>query len=273
MQDFAIKKKEALVAKLTELGSIAVAFSGGVDSTFLLAVSHEIMKEKVIAVTADSATHPAGEIGYANEFTHKKGIRHIIVQTEEMKSSAFVQNNPDRCYHCKRHMLEALSQIAHKEGINNIAHGANYDDMNDFRPGQKAADEAGVIAPLMDVHLGKKEIRFLSREMCLPTWNIPSMACLATRIPYGSRITEEKLKMIEEAEVFLMEQGLREIRVRHHGSVARIETGKNELDKFMDKGLRILIVNKFLKIGFAHVSLDLEGFISGKMNRAFKKED
>ncbi len=267
MQDAAIRKKEKLASNLKELGTLLVAFSGGVDSTFLLAMAHEILGDKAVAATARSVIHPAHEIDNACVFTREKGIRHIVFQTGEMGQSDFIRNNPDRCYHCKQHMLQILSKIAEEQDVEHMAHGANEDDLSDFRPGAKAAEEAGVIAPLVDAQLNKDEIRFLSKEMGLPTWDTPSMACLATRIPYGDIITEEKLKMVEDAEVFLLEQGVKEVRVRHHGSVARIESNKVELNRFMDKEFRVLTVNKFREIGFSHIALDLEGYVSGKMNR------
>jgi uncharacterized protein len=195
----------------------------------------------------------------------------MVFQTKEMNAAEFLRNDPDRCYYCKRHMLQTIFQIAQNEGIEHVAHGANVDDLNDFRPGFRAADEAGMIAPLIDAKLNKEDIRFLSKAMGLSTWDKQSMACLASRIPYGSRITEEKLKMVDGAEAFLFEKGLKEVRVRHHGSVARIEVSRAEIDTFVTESFRKTVVEKFRKIGFAHISLDLEGYISGKMNRELDK--
>ena len=270
MKDAAHPKKEKLIAILKDLGSMLVAFSGGVDSTFLLAMAHECLGDKVVAATAESAIHPAREMDASRVFTRERGIRHRIFQTGEMNASDFTSNTPGRCYHCKQMMIKRLFQIADEEGVNAVVHGANADDRMDFRPGLKAAEEAGMIAPLMDSTLNKDEIRFLSKEMGLSTWNKPSMACLASRIPYEHPITLEKLKMIEQAEDFLLEQGFDAVRVRHHDTVARVEIGMDELDKFMDADLRAVTVETLLKIGFAHVSVDLEGYVSGKMNRVLE---
>lgn len=270
MQNSAIHKKEKLTYILKELESMVVAFSGGVDSTFLLALAHETLGDKVVAATASSVIHPDHEINDSRSFTREREIRHIVFNSREMNVSDFVCNNPDRCYHCKMIISRDLFQIAEAEGLKHVAHGANTDDLSDFRPGLKAAHEAGIIAPLIDAQLTKNEIRFLSREMELPTWNKPSKACLATRIPYGTHITKEKLEMIEEAENFLLEQGFTDVRVRHHGSIARVEIGNDELEKLVEKRLKTVIVNKLRKIGFAHIAVDLEGYISGKMNRTLE---
>ena len=272
IEEVARSKKENLVSYLKKLDSLLVAYSGGVDSSFLLAVAHEVLGEKVVAVTARSVIHPSREGEDAAAFTGKSGLRHLVFDSEEMSLPEFVANRPDRCYHCKRHLVQTLFKIAREKGIKNVAHGANTDDLKDYRPGFRAADEAGVLAPLIDAQLNKEEIRFLSKEMGLPTWDKPPMPCLASRIPYGIPITEGKLKMVEEAERFLLDQGFREVRVRHHGAVARIEVGSAEREKIMANGLRQATVDKFRKIGFEHVALDLEGYLAGKMNRALAKE-
>ncbi len=267
-KDIAKKKKTNLVSHLKKLDSLLVAFSGGVDSTFLLFLAHQTLGENVMAVTANSAIHPIRETENARTFAHEKGIQHVVFESNEMSLPAFVSNDADRCYWCKQHMLQALLKMAGEKGIKNAAHGANLDDLKDFRPGFRAAKEAGVIAPLIDAQLTKQEIRFLSKEMGLSTWDKPSMPCLATRIPYGSPITKEKLEMVEEAETFLLEQGFSNIRVRHHDSVARIEIDSKELKNIMRKDLRKAVIDKFREVGFQHIALDLEGHISGKTNRS-----
>ena len=270
-KDIARSKKEKLVSELKTLNSLVVAFSGGVDSTFLLASAHQALGEKVVAVTARSAIHPDREIENAGRFVMERGIRHVVFQSEEMEIPGFVSNNADRCYHCKRHLFQMIFKIARDKDLRHVIHGENLDDLKDYRPGFRAAGEAGVIAPLMDAKLTKDEIRFLSREMGLSTWDKPALPCLATRIPYGVPITVENLRMVEEAEAFLLEQGFGEVRVRHHGSVARIEVNKENLKKFVAEGLRCIIVDRLHQIGFEHIALDLEGYVPGKTNRRLQK--
>ena len=261
-------KMENLVHHLADLDSLLVAFSGGVDSAFLLVMARQALGEKVVAATASSIIHPVRETAGAKDFARERGISHVVFPSEELSISGFVANGPDRCYLCKQSLIENLFEIAREKGVKHVAHGANLDDLADYRPGFRAAKEAGVIAPLIDAQLGKEEVRFLSREMGLSTWDKPAMPCLATRFPYGSPITEENLKMVEDAESFLVEQGFRVVRVRHHGSVARVEVGRSEMENIMDEGLGKAIVEEFRKIGFEHVALDLEGYVSGSLNRA-----
>jgi uncharacterized protein len=189
-----------------------------------------------------------------------------------MSLPAFVANEPDRCYHCKQALLEKLLEIAKEKGLQHVAHAANIDDLEDHRPGLQAAEELGIMAPLLEVDLGKEDIRLLSKEMGLSQWDKPAMACLASRIPYGSLVTVEKLKMIEEAEAFLLERGLRQCRVRHHESTARIEVDESEQEMVMGNDLRRAIVQEFREMGFLHVALDLEGYVSGSMNRGIEMD-
>jgi uncharacterized protein len=260
-------KKNKLISILKGFKSIAVAFSGGADSTFLLAVANNVLKGNVIAITAKSRVHHARETDFAVNFTTKHGIEHVIIESNELKISEFTVNNRDRCYVCKNNLFPLMIQAASKKGIREIVHGANTDDLNDFRPGFKAALELNIAAPLIDAGLSKQDIRNLSKEMLLETWNKPAMACLATRIPYGVAITIESLKMIEEAENVLLDLGFTTCRVRHHGSLARIELTKGEFRKVINEKTRELLVKKIKNAGYPYVSIDLEGYVQGSMNR------
>lgn len=265
-------KKKRLIHLLQDTGSLVVAFSGGVDSTFLLAVAHETLGAGAVAATATSEIYPEREKDEAIQFAQRRDIEHLVFRSEETNLPAFVSNRPDRCYHCKRALFQKLIQIAQERGIKCVAHGTNADDLQDYRPGFRAAKEMGVMAPLMDVGLSKQDIRLLSKEMGLSTWDKPTMACLASRIPYGSAITSEKLKMIDKAEAFLFDRGIRQCRVRHHGSVARIEVQAQGLRIIMGNDFRKAIVQKFREIGFFHIAVDLEGYVSGSMNLALELE-
>ena len=265
-------KKEKLIRYLKGLDSLLVAFSGGVDSTFLLALAHETLGDKVLAVTESSSTYPSMERQEAVQFAQERGIAHVVFQSDETSIPEFVSNTPDRCYHCKKALSQELVKIAGERGIEHVAYATNVDDLADYRPGLKAADEMGIIAPLVVSELNKEEIRFLSKEMGLPTWDKPAMACLASRIPYGDAITDKKLKMVEEAEAYLAKSGFKQYRVRHHGSVARIEVESAEIHKINEPVLRKKIAEKFKEIGFLHVAVDLEGYTTGSMNRALENE-
>jgi len=265
------KKKQALLDNLRALDSILVAFSGGVDSTFLLAVAREALGKNVLAVTAHSIIYPLSETEEAVTFARLQGIEHVLLASEASHLPEFVANTPERCYFCKKDLFGRLREIAEQRGIRTIAHAANMDDFDDFRPGWKAAVEMGGVAPLVDARLTKEEIRFLSRAMGLPTWGKPSMACLASRIPYGEPITETKLRMIGEAEKAIAAHGFTQYRVRHHGPVARIELQVSDMERIMEPEIRQSIVGKLKELGFLYVTLDLEGYVTGSMNRALKK--
>ena len=266
------EKKEILASMLKEMPSLLVAFSGGVDSSFLLAVAYDALKDRVIAATADSITFPSREKEEAIEFAVKLGVEHIVFQSDESTIPEFIANGADRCYFCKRSLSKELIGIAKERSIKNIAFAANIDDLKDYRPGIEAAKEIGIMSPLVEAKLSKGEIRFLSKEMGLSTWDKPAMACLASRIPYGTPITIEKLKTVEDSEDFLFRMGFKQLRVRHHGPVARIETSEMQFRRFLNKDIRKKVVERFKELGFKYVSLDLEGFVSGSMNRTLTDE-
>lgn len=265
------RKKQALLDNLRSLDSLIVAFSGGVDSTYLLAAAHEALGKKVLAVTAHSIIYPSSEVEEAVAFTKSRGIEHVLIASEASQLPEFIANPPERCYFCKKYLFERLREIAGQRGIRWIAHAANMDDFDDFRPGWKAAVEMGGIAPLVDARLTKEEIRSLSREMGLPTWDKPSMACLASRVPYGEPITETKLRMIGAAEKEIASHGFTQYRVRHHGPVARIELKASDMNKIMEPETRDRIVARLKELGFLYVTLDLEGYVTGSLNKALKK--
>jgi uncharacterized protein len=264
------KKKQALLDNLRALDSLLVAFSGGVDSTFLLAMAREALGKKVLAVTAHSIVYPRSETEEAVTFARLQGIEHVLLASGSSHLPEFVANTPERCYFCKKYLFGRLREIAEQRGIRTIAHAANMDDFGDYRPGWKAAVEMEGIAPLVDARLTKEEIRFLSREMGLATWNKPSMACLASRIPYGESITETKLGMIAEAEREVASHGFTQYRVRVHGPVARIELPLSDMNRIMEPDMRERIVAKLKELGFLYVTLDLEGYVTGSMNRALE---
>ena len=260
-------KQKRLLKRLARLDSLAVAFSGGVDSTFLLAAAREALGQKVVATTAISPIHPRREQDQAVRFARERGIELVLLHTGELQMPEFVANQTDRCYHCKAALCRQLLVLASERGIAHAAHGANVDDLNDYRPGLTAAREAGLTAPLIEADLSKEEIRFLAKEMGLSEWDKPALACLATRFPYGSPITPDGLQMVEAAEEFLADLGFSGVRVRHHGSVARIEAAFREIEKMAAEDMRMRIVERLRAIGFKHVALDMEGYVHGKMNR------
>lgn len=261
------KKRYRLFHLLQGYDGLLVAFSGGVDSSFLLAAARQVLGNRVTAVTAESPVHPLRERQAAADLARELQVEHIIIQSHEMDLPEFQANPANRCYICKKHVLGALFDIAAERGIENVAHGVNLDDLSDYRPGQQAAEELGVAAPLAEAGLTKDDIRRLSKEMGLPTWDKPSMACLASRIPYGQPVTATGLSMVEAAEDFLLALGLKACRVRHHGTVARIEVDPADFDRLLAPGSRSRILDRLRSIGFVHIALDLHGYQMGSMNK------
>lgn len=259
------EKKQALENSLRSLGSVAVAFSYGVDSTFLLKSAHSVLGKNAVAVTVKSGVFPSKEFEGSVEFCKKEGIEQIVIETDELKIDGFALNPPDRCYICKKSIFTQIKNAAKARGITNVAEGSNADDVNDYRPGMKAVRELGVLSPLLAAELTKAEIRALSAEYNLPTSGKPSFACLATRIATGEEITKEKLEKIEKAEEYLHCAGFSQVRVRLHGGSARIETEKEDILRLASLAQE---VNAQLKgIGFDFVSLDLGGYKTGSMNK------
>ena len=265
------QKYAVLQENLKKLGSAAVAFSGGVDSTFLLKAAHAALGDRAVAVTATASAFPKRESGEAFSFCEEEGIRQIRYSFDVMSVEGFAQNPPDRCYLCKQTLFRHIQRIAAENDLAYVVEGSNMDDNRDYRPGHRAIAELGIKSPLREAGLTKAEIRELSREMGLPTWDKPSYACLASRFVYGETITPEKLSMVEEAEQFLMEQGFRQMRVRVHGNLARIEVPSEEIPRFMDDTLRRTIAARFQNLGFSYVTLDLLGFRSGSMNETLER--
>lgn len=264
------EKFARLQENIRSMGSLAIAFSGGVDSTFLLKAAKDVLGDNVLAVTAASCTYPERELKEAIGFAQSIGARHMVIRSEELDIEGFAENPKDRCYFCKKELFSKVVQIAKDQRIAYVADGSNVDDTGDFRPGMLAMRELGAVSPLMDAGLTKQEIRILSRELGLPTWEKQSFACLSSRIPYGEKITPEKLAMIDRAENFLLNLGFRQVRVRHHGNIARIEVGRAERGKFFEDGVMDQTDAALKEIGYDYVTLDLKGYRTGSMNEVLK---
>ena len=261
------EKMDALKSILADMGSVIVAYSGGTDSAFLAATAYDVLGDKALAVTAKSPSLAPSELREAIELAERLGFRHRIVETHEVEREDYAANNPNRCFFCKDELYTYLSSYAEEEGYASIVNGTNTDDLGDFRPGLNAAKQYGVRSPMVEADLSKPEIRELSKDMDLPTWDKPAQACLSSRIPYGSMVTVEALTRIAQAEEYLHDViGIRQLRVRHHDTVARIEVEPQDFITLTDETVREQIVSKFREIGYSYVTLDLQGFRSGSMN-------
>ena len=265
------QKLEKLKSYLYDLESVAIAFSSGVDSSFLLKITHAILGDKAIAITVRSGAFPQRELKESIDFCKKEGIRQIICNIDELAIEGFANNPPNRCYLCKKEIFTQITRLANENNIKHVAEGSNVDDTGDYRPGLIAIDELGIKSPLRHAGLMKNEIRSLSRSMGLPTWDKPSFACLVSRFPYGEKMSKDKLHMIEAAEQYLLDTGYRQIRVRHHGNLARIETSEEDFKQLINN--RAAIHQKLKKIGYSYISVDLLGYRTGSMNETLSQEE
>lgn len=253
------------------LGSLAVGFSGGVDSSLLLVVAANVLGDKAMAITGVDASIPERELKEAKEFCKEREIRHIICKVNPMKEESYRHNSPDRCYFCKHGIFTEIKKIAAENGIEYVAEGSNMDDLGDYRPGLKAVEELSVKSPLREAGLTKQDIREISKALGLPTWSKPAYACLASRFVYGEEITEEKLRMLDQAEQFLIEHGFLEERVRIHGNIARIEVPAKDIERLASEEIREAVYEKFKALGFMFVTIDMKGYKMGSMNATLQK--
>ena len=256
---------------IRDTDSLLIAYSGGVDSTFLLKAAADILRDKVVAVTATSPTYTDIEDEAAKETAKKLGVRHLLISSNELEIDGFASNPTNRCYFCKKELFDKLKTKAEELGLNYVADGSNYDDIKDYRPGRDAAKELGIRSPLVEAGLTKAEIRSLARRLNLPNWDKPSFACLSSRFPYGTEITIPRLRQIENCENILREKGFRQFRVRYHNEIARIEVGEDEIQGFFEKDTRDYIAERFKENGFTYITVDIQGYRTGSMNQLLTK--
>ena len=262
-------KYDKLINNLKKMKSVAIAFSGGVDSSFLVKVAYNVLGGKAVAITATSSTFPKWELEDAKIFSKKLGIKHIIIRSEGTELSNFSKNPMNRCYYCKKDLFLKIKKIAKENNIEYVLDGSNSDDISDYRPGFTALKELGILSPLKDVGITKQEIRILSKKLNLDTWDKSAFACLASRLPYGEKITKSKLEKIEKAEFFLFSLGIKQLRVRYHGDTARIEVLPKDFQKIIKNSDEI--IKYFKKLKFTYVTLDLQGYRTGSLNEGIKK--
>jgi len=265
------EKQERLFAILASMRRVIVAYSGGTDSAYLAWAAHRVLGEDAVAITADSASIPESHKRDAEAFAAECGFRHEYIQTLEFENPDYVKNDPNRCFHCKDELFTRLDVVGKDRGIEHIIYGVNVDDLGDYRPGQRAATFHGVKAPLVEASLRKAEIRELSRLAGLSTWDRPAAACLSSRVPYGTPVTEETVKTVERGEEAIRALGFRQFRVRFHGELVRIEIAKDELDKALTPVMAQAFVEIFKPLGFHYVTIDLEGYRQGSLNSVLKK--
>jgi uncharacterized protein len=262
------RKQEALLRRLRALEGVVVALSGGVDSSYLAWAAQRALGARALAVTALSPSYPKSHRAMAERVVAEVGIGHRFIETREMENASYRANRPDRCYHCKSELFEVLGRVRDEQGMACVAYGVNTDDTSDFRPGHRAAAEHGVVSPFLDVALSKQEIRILSRAAGLPTADLPASACLSSRLPYGTEVTPERLQQIEQGEELLRGLGFRQVRLRHHGTLARVEVDPAELPYALDPVMARAIADALKPLGFRFVTLDLEGYRTGSLNEA-----